>query len=82
MQLLYDPLPMHTAAGRAAAQFAARPISIRLVPRAPDDPPGLDIAYQIRLLTRGRQVIDVRMDAVTGRIVELRGADLAAARRK
>lgn len=74
-------LPLHQAVALAAGRFSARPIAVRLTPPEPGDPADVAVVYRIRLLTAARQVIDLRMDAVSGRIVELRGADLIAARR-
>ena len=70
-------MPMHQAVWRALRRFDGKVLDIALVPQRG---PGSPLIYRIRILTRGSEVVDIRMDALTGRFLEVRGADLGAAR--
>lgn len=74
---LDEVMPMHRAARLAARRFEGKVLDIALLPQRDDDSP---LVYRIRILTPRRDVVDIRMDAVTGRFLEVRGADLGAAR--
>lgn len=74
---LRDVMPMHQAVRRALRRFDGKVLDIALVPQRG---PGSPLIYRIRILTRGSEVVDIRMDALTGRFLEVRGADLGAAR--
>lgn len=74
---LDDVLPMHRAVRLATRRFDGKVLDIALLPQ-PDG--GSPLIYRIRILTRSRDVVDIRMDALTGRFLEVRGADLGAAR--
>ena len=75
-------LPMHQAVRLAVDRFDARPLDITLVAPGPDDAAaGAAIVYRLRMLTRSRDLLEIRMDALDGRFLELRGADLAKIRR-
>lgn len=78
-----DLLPRHKAVRRAQARFDGRVLAIDLVPARPAErAQGTNLIYRLRLLTPARAVLDIRMDAVSGRFVEVAGADLTAARQK
>lgn len=72
-----DVMPMHQAVRRAMRRFDGKVLDIALVPQRGGGSP---LIYRIRILTRSRDVVDIRMDALTGRFLEVRGADLGAAR--
>lgn len=77
---MQDVLPMHKAVRAASRRFDGRVLDIALIaPRASDAAP---LVYHIRMLTSQRNVLDIRMDALTGRFIEVRGADLGTARRQ
>ncbi|QJD15635.1 PepSY domain-containing protein [Paracoccus sanguinis] len=78
-----DLLPRHKAVRRAQARFDGRVLAIDLVPARPAErAQGTNLIYRLRLLTPARAVLDIRMDAVSGRFVEVAGTDLTAARQK
>lgn len=72
-----DVMPMHQAVRQAIRRFDGKVLDIALVPQRGGNSP---LIYRIRILTRSRDVVDIRMDALTGRFLEVRGADLRAAR--
>lgn len=76
-------LPMHQAVRLAAQRFHGKPLDITLVAPRPDEAAaGVLLVYRIRMLTRSSDVLDIRMDAVSGRFLELSGADLTGVHRK
>ena len=76
-----EVMPMHRAVRLASRRFHGKVLDIALVAGRPGAE-AYPLVYRIRMLTRGGDVLDIRMDAFTGRFLELRGADLAAARRR
>lgn len=77
-----DVMPMHRAVRKALERFNGRVFEIVLTPPTPPERAnGVQLVYQMRLLTADRDVIDIRVDAISGRFVEVRGSDIAAARR-
>lgn len=75
-------LPMHQAVRLAAQRFHGKPLDIALIPPRPAEAAsGVLLVYRLRMLTPGRDVLDIRMDAVSGRVLELSGADLAGVHR-
>ena len=76
-------LPMHKAVRLAAVRFDGKALDITLVAPTPaEGRAGVQIVYRLRMLTRARDVLEIRMDAMDGRFLELRGADLSKVRRK
>lgn len=79
---MVEVLPLHKAVRRAARRFDGRVLDIVLAPAtAQERGAGVQIVYRIRMLTSARDVLDIRMDALDGRFIEVRGADLGTARR-
>lgn len=77
-----EVLPMHKAVRLATRRFAARVLDIALEPAIPaEQAAGVDLVYRLRMVTHSRDVLDIRMDALSGRFIDVRGADLSAARR-
>lgn len=76
-----EVMPMHQAVRLALRRFEGKVLDIALMPGAPGAADTHALIYRIRILTRSRDVLDIRMDAFTGRFLELRGADIGAARR-
>lgn len=75
-------LPMHQAVRLAAQRFHGKPLDIALIPARPAEAAsGVLLVYRLRMLTGSRDVLDIRMDAVSGRVLELSGADLAGVHR-
>lgn len=72
---------MHQAVRLTMRRFEGKVLDIELVPTRPGALDAHPLTYRIRILTRSRDVLDIHMDAFTGRFLELRGADIAAARR-
>lgn len=80
---VFDVMPMHRAAREVGERFDGRIIGMTLLPpRGTEAERGVELVYGFRLLTRGRDVIEIRMDARTGRFLDIRGNDLASARRR
>lgn len=78
-----EVIPMHKAVREAGRRFNGRVLEIALTVPSPDErSQGIALIYQMRLLTQRRDVVDIRMDALTGRFIEVSGADLVEARRK
>lgn len=79
----YRIIPLHEAAELATDRFRGRLIAARLRPPRPEERErGVDLVHELRLLTPGRDVLLIRLDARTGAFLEVRGAGLAEARRK
>jgi len=79
----YHIIPLHEAAELATERFRGRLIAARLRPPRPEERErGVDLVHELRLLTPGRDVLLIRLDARTGAFLEVRGAGLAEARRK
>lgn len=77
-----DVMPMHRAVRKALDRFNGRVFEIVLTsPSPPERSNGVQLVYQMRLLTADRDVIDIRLDAISGKFIEVRGSDIAAARR-
>lgn len=75
-------IPMHVAVLRAQERFAGRVLDIAAAPPTPSEQAaGIALVYRLRMVTPRHDVLDIRMDARSGRFVEVRGADLGAARR-
>ena len=73
-----EVIPMHQAVRRVSRRFDGRVLDIALLPPSANGPA---LVYRIRLLTRAGDVLDIRMDALDGRVIELSGADLSGVRR-
>ena len=74
---LDEVMPMHRAARLAVRRFDGKVLDIALLSQRDNNSP---LIYRIRILMGRRDVVDIRMDALTGRFLEVRGADLGAAR--
>lgn len=79
---MQDVLPMHRAVRLARGRFDGRVLDIGLYPASDAEAQsGVQLIYRLRMVTPARDVLDIRMDALTGRFVEISGADLGAARK-
>lgn len=75
-------IPLHEAAARVTARFRGRLIAAQLrPPTLQERARGVELVHELRLLTPGRDVLLIRMDARTGAFLEVRGAGLTKARR-
>ena len=74
--------PMIEVVRLAARRFHGKPLDVTLVAPRPDEAAaGVTLVYRVRMLTRSRDVLDIRMDALDGRFLELSGSDLAGVHR-
>lgn len=73
-------LPITSAMDVVKARFAGQIIAAELQPGRPEDM--TDIVYAFRLLTERGDVLALRVDAVTGDILEVDGRGLVDARRR
>ncbi len=76
-------LPLKRAAEIVQDRFRGRLIAARIVPPTPRErAQGVVLVHQLRLLTPGRDVLAIRLDAHSGAFREVAGAGLTEARRK
>lgn len=76
-----EVMPMHKAVRLVMRRFDGKVLDIALLPAPPPDVGRHLLVYRIRILTDDRDVLDIRMDALTGRFLELRGEGITEARR-
>lgn len=80
---LFHVLSLGRAAAIVEQRFDGKLIAARLVPPMPHEAQnGVQLVYELRLLTPRRNVIQIRLDARNGAFLEAAGAGLGAARRK
>lgn len=78
----FRPLPFHQMARQVEDRYDARLIGAETRPPRPDErDAGVQLIYRFRLLTQAGQVLNIRLDARTGRFLEVAGAGQIAARR-
>jgi len=76
-------LPLSRASEIARKRFHGRLIAARIVPPRPDERErGVVLVHELRLLTPGRDVLRVRLDAHNGDFLEAAGAGMTDAGRK
>ncbi|SMO51151.1 hypothetical protein SAMN06265221_103154 [Paracoccus laeviglucosivorans] len=85
--MLADPgfrvIPLHEAAKIAGQRFRGRLIAARLAPPHQDEHArGVELVHELRLMTKRRNVLLIRLDARTGDFLEVAGAGLTEARRR
>ncbi|MBU2958333.1 PepSY domain-containing protein [Paracoccus sp. 1_MG-2023] len=79
----FRPLPLRRIATTVMSRYQGRLIAVATVPPSPEEARlGSQLVYELRLLTPARDVLNVRIDAETGRFLEVAGRDLLEARRK
>ncbi|WP_134725909.1 PepSY domain-containing protein [Paracoccus luteus] len=82
-QPMFAVLPAHQAVREINRRFDGRLIGLALVsPSPPEAARGVQLVYAARLLSKHRDVVEIRLDARQGRLLSARGNDLAAARRR
>ncbi|WP_378945091.1 PepSY domain-containing protein [Paracoccus sp. R86501] len=78
----FRPMPTRQVVRRVTARYAGRPIAIELVPPFPPERDmDVQLVYRVRLLTEGRDLLDIRLDARDGRFLEVAGHGQLQARR-
>ncbi|WP_022706337.1 PepSY domain-containing protein [Paracoccus zeaxanthinifaciens] len=78
----FRPMPMRRIAGAVMARYQGRLIAVATVPPTPEEHDlGAQLVYELRLLTPARDVLNIRVDARTGRFLEVAGRDILKARR-
>lgn len=76
-------MALNQAARLATARFEGRLIGARLVaPHPRERASGVVLVHELKLLTPGRDVLRIRLDAQSGAFLEVAGAGLTKARRK
>lgn len=79
----YSIIPLRRAVEIATARFEGRVIAARLTGPAPHERErGVVLVHELRLMTPGRDVLRIRLDARNGDFLEVAGAGLTKARRK
>ena len=79
----YSIIALHRAVEIATARFEGRVIAARLTGPAPHERErGVVLVHELRLMTPGRDVLRIRLDARNGDFLEVAGAGLTKARRK
>lgn len=78
----FRPMPLHEAAARVGDRYAGRLIAADTRPPRPDERDlGAELVYRFRLVTPQQALLDIRMDARTGRFLSVSGRGQIAARR-
>ncbi|WP_246185021.1 PepSY domain-containing protein [Paracoccus aestuariivivens] len=76
-------IPLQEATKLATDRFRGRLIAARLRPPTPEERArGVELVHELRLLTRRRDVLMIRLDARTGAFLEVRGSGMTEARRR
>ncbi|WP_207102183.1 PepSY domain-containing protein [Paracoccus shandongensis] len=78
----FSPLPLHQVAAQVAERYAGRLLAADTRPPRPEERDlGAELVYQFRLVTPQRDLLDIRIDARTGRFLSVSGRGQLAARR-
>lgn len=78
----FRPLPFHELAAAVFDRYAGRLLAAEARPPLPDERRlGADLVYQFRILTPERNLLDIRIDARTGRFLSVTGRGQLAARK-
>lgn len=78
----FRPLPLHQIARRVDARYEGRLLAAQMrPPRPPERDAGVQLVYELRLLTPQRNILNIRLDARTGRFLEVAGRGQLQARR-
>lgn len=78
----FRPLPFHEIAKAVTDQYQGRLVAAETrPPRPPERALGAELIYQFRLLTPDRNLLNIRVDARTGRFLEVAGRGQLSARR-
>lgn len=78
----FSPLPLHEAAAAIAARYEGRLVAADMRPPRPEERDlGAELVYRFRLVTPQRNLLDIRIDARTGRFLSVTGRGQLAARK-
>lgn len=70
----FSPKPFHELAQRVTDRYEGRLIAVRMMPPTPHERElGAALVYEFRLLTPHRNLLVIRLDARTGRFLEIAG---------
>ncbi len=70
----FSPRPFHELAQRVTDRYEGRLIAVRMMPPTPHERElGAALVYEFRLLTPHRNLLVIRLDARTGRFLEVAG---------
>ena len=77
----FSPLPLHRIAAAVSQRYSGRILAADTrAPRPEERDLGADLIYQFRLVTPQRNLLDIRIDARTGRFLSVSGRGQLAAR--
>lgn len=78
----FRPLPLHQVAAAVSERYAGRLLAADTRPPRPEERDlGAELVYQFRLVTPQRNLLDIRIDARSGRFLSVSGRGQLAARR-
>ncbi|MFC3167523.1 PepSY domain-containing protein [Paracoccus fontiphilus] len=78
----FQPLPFHEIAAAVSDRYDGRMLAADTRPPLPAERDlGAELVYQFRLLTPQRNLLDIRIDARTGRFLSVAGRGQLAARK-
>lgn len=78
----FRPLPFRELTGKVTDRYEGRIIAAGTRPPHPKERDlGADLIYEFRLLTPERHLINIRLDARTGKFLEIAGRGQIAARK-
>ncbi|WP_295045571.1 hypothetical protein [uncultured Paracoccus sp.] len=77
----FRPLPLHQVAASVSERYAGRLLAADTRPPHPAERAlGAELVYQFRLVTPQQNLLDIRIDARTGRFLSVSGRGQLAAR--
>ncbi|WCQ98222.1 PepSY domain-containing protein [Paracoccus aestuarii] len=78
----FRPLPLHQLAERVSGRYAGRLVAAETRPPTPPERDlGAELVYEFRLVTPDRNILNIRLDARTGRFLDVAGQGQLQARR-
>ena len=78
----FQPQPFHRMAEAVTDRYLGRLVAAETrPPRPPERALGVELVYEFRLLTPARSILNIRLDARTGRFLEVAGRGQLEARR-
>lgn len=78
----FQPQPLHRMAEVVTDRYEGRLVAAETrPPRPPERALGVELVYEFRLLTPARSILNIRLDARTGRFLEVAGRGQLEARR-
>ncbi|WP_405406119.1 PepSY domain-containing protein [Paracoccus sp. Ld10] len=78
----FQPQPFHRMAEAVTARYHGRLVAAETRPPLPEErAAGVELIYEFRLLTAQRNILNIRVDARTGRFLDVAGRGQLEARR-